>query len=294
MDINQFIYFVEVCNTGSITKAAEKLHLSQQGLSASIRRLEGELNCDLFYRKAGGIVLTDMGQLVKRESEALLRHVDRMKEFCSGTVPGVFRMNLAITEGLIVHLPANLQSFLLKGTDIFQIKMLEAYSDDCCNMVLNDECTFGIVYGDPDPKKFDVTTLDVVNQVFIVNRNHPFASHDDISINELSGIPIIITRPGSYPRNTLEKMFRDAGADFRVAYECDRPHQVIDIISNNDSLIARTVEDAITDRDLEKIKILPLRGDPYLMPIRLITKRGHTLTGYDRMFRHQIIDSYSQ
>ncbi len=64
MDINQILYFIEVCNTGNISKAAEKLHLSQQGLSASIRRLELELGANLFYRKANNIVLTETGHAV--------------------------------------------------------------------------------------------------------------------------------------------------------------------------------------------------------------------------------------
>lgn len=58
MEINQIRYYIEVCNVGSMSKAAEKLHMSQQGLSLAIRRLEAELGCDLFYRKSSGLVLT--------------------------------------------------------------------------------------------------------------------------------------------------------------------------------------------------------------------------------------------
>ena len=45
MEINQIRYYIEVCSCGSISRAAEKLHMSQQGLSMAIRRLETELGC---------------------------------------------------------------------------------------------------------------------------------------------------------------------------------------------------------------------------------------------------------
>ena len=48
MEINQMKYFLEVCNCGSMAKAAEKLHITQQGISIGLRRLESELGCNLF------------------------------------------------------------------------------------------------------------------------------------------------------------------------------------------------------------------------------------------------------
>ena len=43
MEINQLKYFLEVCNCGSMAKAAEKLHITQQGISIALRRLESSL-----------------------------------------------------------------------------------------------------------------------------------------------------------------------------------------------------------------------------------------------------------
>lgn len=69
LEINQVYYFLEICKTGKMSKAAENLHITQQGLSVSMRRLEEELSCDLFYRKSNGLVLTEDGQFFKTEAE---------------------------------------------------------------------------------------------------------------------------------------------------------------------------------------------------------------------------------
>lgn len=114
MDINQMKYFVEICAAGSMSRAAENLKMSQQGLSLAVRRLESELNCDLFYRKSSGLVLTEYGKMFKRESEEILRHVGNIYDFCSD-LSSVMNITVSITTNLLVRLPTKIQNLLLSG-----------------------------------------------------------------------------------------------------------------------------------------------------------------------------------
>ncbi|MGI6463534.1 MAG: LysR family transcriptional regulator, partial [Candidatus Scatomorpha sp.] len=77
MDINQMRYFLEICNTQSISKAAENVFLTQQGLSSSMRRLEAECGCNLFFRKGGKLILTDAGSRFKADAEAIIKKIDQ-------------------------------------------------------------------------------------------------------------------------------------------------------------------------------------------------------------------------
>ena len=61
MDETQKRYFRTVCETRSISKAAEKLYISRQSLSSSISRLERELGTTLFERQNHGISITESG-----------------------------------------------------------------------------------------------------------------------------------------------------------------------------------------------------------------------------------------
>lgn len=292
MDINQIIYFIEVCGTGNISKAAEKLHISQQGLSASIRRLELELGRDLFYRKASSIVLTETGKSVLTEAKAIAAHVDRINELCSNIQSGKYRMRVAVTESLIVRLPDSLQRLLINGSDEYEVQLVEEYSSNCCSRVNEGDCALGIVYGSPDERLFDLVSLDVVKQVIIVNRSHSLAAFDSIPISALDNVPMVLTHKGTTPHNMLSAMFQQNKLRLNVAYECDRPRQTIDIVSNNPLLAARTVADEVTAQDLEKIKVLELAGESFLMPVKLISKKGRDLNMYERLFKRLIIEAY--
>ena len=61
MELNRLRSFVVVAETGHLTRAAEKLHISQPALSAQIRALEDELDLTLFERTSTGMTLTAAG-----------------------------------------------------------------------------------------------------------------------------------------------------------------------------------------------------------------------------------------
>lgn len=292
MDINQLRYYIEVCNCGSISKAAEKVHLSQQGLSLSIRRLEQELEADLFYRKPGGIVLTELGKAVKEEAEELLKHVDNIYSLSNKLSSGRPRIRIAITESIIVRLPAKLQQILLTGCEDFDVDLIELFSYEVADAVSTGRADFGILYGDCDEDKFDATVLDVVRQVIIVNTAHPLARQKTVTLKELAGLPFIATSEGSYPRRFLDHLFKEENIPLQVAYICNRPRQVIDIISNNPLLVSRTIADEITDKDLSKISVLELSDKPFSLPIRLINKKGHQFSVYEKLFMFQALSAY--
>ena len=200
-------------------------------------------------------------------------------------------ISVAITNSVIVRLPAKLQQLLINGSEEFEVKLFEGYSSNCVDMVSDDDAVFGIVYCDCDTSKFDVTTLDMVKQVIIVSREHPLAIKDEIEIKDLDNVPMAVPDEYSTPRIELSQKFEAAGARLNVAYVCNRPRQVIDIVSNNTGLAARTIADEITERDLEKVKVLELKNDPFLLPVNLIARKDRHFSMHERLFRHMIIDS---
>jgi len=72
VELYQLRSFVAVAELGHLTRAAEKLHISQPALSAQIRALEDELEVELFERKSNGMVLTAAGRRLVGDAQMLL------------------------------------------------------------------------------------------------------------------------------------------------------------------------------------------------------------------------------
>ena len=62
MDIELARTFLEIVNTGSFIKAAERMHVTQTAVTARIRSLESHLSCQLFVRNRSGARLTEEGE----------------------------------------------------------------------------------------------------------------------------------------------------------------------------------------------------------------------------------------
>lgn len=294
MEISQLRYFIETCNMNSMARAAENLHITQQGISIAIRKLEEELHCVLFYRKWNGLVLTDAGLRFKAEAEEILKHVNNIYEFCSTQNKGKTHIGIAITQSLIVRLPGQLQQVLINGNSDFDVKLTEDYSANCARMVAEKQAQFGIIYGQCDESKFAVIHLDTVKQVIIVSKDSPLASRSEITLEDLDGYPMAAPDKYSYPRLFMEQLFEDAGLKMNIVYECNRPRQTIDVVSNNPMLVSRTIAAEINKSDMDRIKILNLSGHSLDLTVNLITRKGVSLTPQEKAFKHMIMASYRQ
>lgn len=79
MELTQMLQFKTIAECENMTKAAEKLHISQPALSAAIKKLEQEFDATLFIRSNKKMVLNDNGKLLLSHAERILQDVRLMK-----------------------------------------------------------------------------------------------------------------------------------------------------------------------------------------------------------------------
>src|ERR671920_2555873 len=73
-------YFVAVAETGNVTRAAERLHISQPSLSAAIKQLEQQLGVELLARQGRRVTITPAGELLMRRGRDLLAEAAAVAE----------------------------------------------------------------------------------------------------------------------------------------------------------------------------------------------------------------------
>jgi len=80
MELSQLRAFVEIAKVGQLTRAAERLHLSQPALSGQLKALEESLGVSLFERSSSGMALTASGRSLLAEAESVLAGIQQLKQ----------------------------------------------------------------------------------------------------------------------------------------------------------------------------------------------------------------------
>ena len=80
MDLRHLRYFIAVADAGGVSRAANRLNISQPAISRQIRDLETELGISLFDRRGGRLVLTAEGEDLLSRSRELSRSAESLRE----------------------------------------------------------------------------------------------------------------------------------------------------------------------------------------------------------------------
>ena len=126
MNLRQLEYFVAIAEQGSLTHAAERLHVSQPSLSQQIRMLEAELGGALLERLPRGVRLTAAGQELLGEARATLAHAQRARRAVRRALDlEVGQLEVAVTSSVALGiLPAVLRDWQSRHPSL-QVSLLE-------------------------------------------------------------------------------------------------------------------------------------------------------------------------
>src|SRR3954447_69291 len=114
MELRQLEAFVAAADEGAITRAADRLHVVQSAVSASVRRLEAELGTPLFVRRARGVTLTDAGRALLPHARAALGAAEAGREAVNavrGGLSGTVRLGIMQSQSSRVSVPRLLRDF---------------------------------------------------------------------------------------------------------------------------------------------------------------------------------------
>jgi DNA-binding transcriptional LysR family regulator len=191
MDSRLLHCFLVVSETGNMTAAAEKLHITQPALSKTIQRLEQILGVELFDRHSGGVSLTRYGgalarraKLIGSELMSAKAEIDAMK---SGTV-GVLRVGAGPLM-TVLYLPRAI-SQLRRELPRLDIKFVSGTPDQLVPRLLQGELDLiGVALDFPDHPELVKEYLFDVDQVVVARKSHPLASRELVTPADLLEYP---------------------------------------------------------------------------------------------------------
>lgn len=198
MELRVLRYFLEVAREGSVTHAAQRLHISQPTLSKQLKDLEEELGKKLFVRSSYSVKLTDEGMLLRRRAEDILDMVGKTEEeFRSlGEVTGGdVRIGCAESEG-IAHLARRVRSLQQRYPGI-RVHLSSGDREDLAERLDRGLLDFAVLVEAVDLAKYNYLALPGTDSWgLVLRRDHPLAEKEAIRAEDLMDVPLICPRQG--------------------------------------------------------------------------------------------------
>lgn len=286
MDVRQLEYFREVAETGSFSRAANRIRISQSALSRQVMLLESELSCQLFERHARGVHLTEVGRLLFERVDFLLRHIANLREEIidrRGLPTGALHVGIPRSQRTLLSRPT-IERFMQAYPGVF-FRFVEDTSALVRDKLLRGELDLGLLSIHEPASALDSRPL-LREQMFLVGPPSAGLSLDrEVELEIVGQVPlVVVSRPASL-RVALEKaadarnVTLDIRAEINAAVSLDfvsngLGYSVYSYCGLHDHLVAGQVSAA------------PIRG--FDIEWMLASSKERPLTQATRMFERML------
>lgn len=213
--------FLRIVSSGSITRAARSLGLSQPALTERLRALEREVGADLFVRTRRGVHLSEAGRALLPHAERAAGALEEGRRAVDRVQRGeVDRLALGSAPAVSTYaLPGALRRFQLAHPGV-HLSVRTGHSEEILELVLSEEVDVGIVREIRHPD-VEVEPLYEDELVLVVDRAHPFTERGRIRIADLAREHLVTFDRASSYNELTQALFREAGVVPRGVIELD-------------------------------------------------------------------------
>lgn len=208
MELRVLKYFVIVAQQKNMTKAAQKLHITQPTLSRQIMQLEEELGCKLFRRRNHSIDLTEEGIILKKRAQDMInQEAQILEELRSGCEEIAGKITIGSGETKNIESMMDVMAKFQKIHPMTQYELYTANADDMKEKLDQGIVDFAILTEPVDVSKYKFIRC-VQKEVWgvLVRSDSEMASKNKIRPRDLKNEPLIIVKRLSV-QNELENWF---------------------------------------------------------------------------------------
>ncbi len=279
-DLNLYKIFCLVVETKSISKASEQLFVSRQAVSYSIKQLEAVLGGQLFFRTSKGVVLTP-------EAEELYQHIKESFEVIS-IGEKIFKENHELLHGTI-NIGCNPDMFencLYKHVEKFyklypNIKiniiskpisdLLKMFKEHKLDIIIRKKFTDNVTYPNLSIKMFDT-----VHNCFFSNKDFSYlAKKENVSLEELSDLPLLLLNKESNEREFIDEHFKSRNIELKNIMDFTY-HTPLILLVKLGYGIGYTLKESIADELKNKeLFLVPVKEIPDVLEIGALYNKNY-------------------
>src|SRR5690349_16107519 len=232
MELRQLEYFVAVAEDANFTRAAERLHVAQPGVSAQIKQLERELGLPLLDRSGRTVTLTEAGAAVLPFARAALGAVAGSRQVVD-ELSGLVRGRVAI--GTITSCPAVAIADMIADFHheypAIEITLSQDNSDRLVDAVRAGGLDLAVIALSASTDYPGVALKTFVDEAIVaaVGDGDPFQGKKTLPIEAFRDRDLISMPPGTGVRSCLDEACALAGFTPRIAFEANDPTMLMQL-----------------------------------------------------------------
>ncbi|MCX4680231.1 LysR family transcriptional regulator [Streptomyces sp. NBC_01433] len=232
MELRQLEHFVAVAEEQHFTRAAERLSVSQSGLSASVRALERELRTPLFSRTTRSVRLTEAGRALLVEAERTLAGARAARDAVDA-VRGLLRGTLTVgVEQCVAGVsPARLLAAFHRDHPHMELRLRQEGTTSLLDGVAEGRLDIAFAATvSPLEWRGELIPLAREPMVVLCAPGHRFAGRPVVAWDELRGESFIDFHPDWGPRRAADEAFACARVRRSVALEVNDVHSLLELV----------------------------------------------------------------
>lgn len=219
--LQQLRGFCYAAQTGSISKAAERMFLSQPSVSLQIQALERELDVILFERRGPKIKLTPEGQVLYELALPLVEGLETLPEnFASrrGTLE-TGQLDIAAGESTLLYLLPSIVGEFTRQYPGIHFNLHNVTGRDGLEMLRADDVDFAVGSMLDIPEDVTYWPIYSYDPMLITAKNHPLTKLKNITLEDLSQYGLILPPRHLSTWRVVKLVFQQHNLDFRVTLE---------------------------------------------------------------------------
>jgi len=237
MELRHLTVFVAVAEEASFTRAADRLHMVQSAVSASVRGLERELGAALFDRTTRRVELTDAGDALLPEARQVLAAVTAAREAVdqvSGGLRGTLRLGTMQGQAMRpISVPRLVAGFRAEHPGVEVHVSHTGGSVAMAEQVRTGRLDLAFVsLPDRRPSGLTLTPISSERMQIACASDHPLAERAEVDLATLADEPFIEFPEGWGTRMSTDRAFAAAGVARTIVYEVNDVASVIEFVSS--------------------------------------------------------------
>lgn len=274
-DFKHLKHYVAVVDSGKLIRAAELLNISQPALTQSIQTLEELLGASLLTRLPRGIEPTEAGTYFYKYAKRLLGDSDNaVRDVTLIATGNLGHVSIGASPLFVDQILSAVVTNAIREYPSLSLAVREATYTELFHGLNNRTIDIAITNFPSGtlPKDLEFEPLISLRTAFIIGRDHPLASQHAITSDQISSARLAIMHIPK-PREFLDQLLRDAGADVTNAIEVNSL-SVLKRLVINGSVISFIPEHLFQDEIAsEQVKVLELPDMPSVRPAGIVLRK---------------------